>query len=90
MVADLLGDLAGFAMPELSVVLTLNVPENLPTLPADLPVSVIRNEAPKGFGANHNAAFRASTGEYFCVLNPDVRLAENPFPHLLALLEGPD
>ncbi len=90
MVADLLSDLAGFAAPELSVVLTLNVPEALPTLPAGLPVSIIRNEKPKGFGANHNAAFRAASGDYFCVLNPDVRIAQNPFPRLLALLDRPD
>ena len=88
MVADLLSDIAGFAAPELSVVLTLNVPENLPTLPADLPVSIIRNGAPKGFGANHNAAFRAVPGDYFCVLNPDVRLPANPFPALVLLLDA--
>ena len=89
MVADLLSDLAGFAAPGLSVVLTLNVPENLPALPAGLPVSIIRNDAPKGFGANHNAAFRVVSGDYFCVLNPDVRLPANPFPALALLLDAP-
>ena len=90
MVADLLADLSACTEPGLSVVLTLNIPESPPAVPAGLSVSVIRNDAPKGFGANHNAAFRISAGEYFCVLNPDVRFIENPFPRLLALLDGPD
>jgi GT2 family glycosyltransferase len=39
-----------------------------------------------GFGANHNQAFARSSGAYFAVLNPDLRLAQDPFPPLLAAL----
>ena len=47
--------------------------------PADHPglrLEVIRNAAPRGFGANHNAAFARSTGKWFAVLNPDLRLPD--------------
>lgn len=50
----------------------------------ELNVRYIQNVKPKGFGANHNAAFEYCNTPYFCVVNPDVRLIENPFPALLA------
>lgn len=85
LVAELLRDLAKqcYGTP-MEVLLTLNLPE---TLPFDLsrfpfPVVVIKNARPLGFGANHNQAFERSTGEFFCVLNPDIRLAHDPFPAL--------
>ena len=34
------------------------------------------NEQPVGFGANHNRAFQHCASDFFCVLNPDVELAE--------------
>lgn len=37
---------------------------------------VTRNPVPKGFAANHNAAFRISAGTWFAVLNPDLRLPD--------------
>ena len=49
-------------------------------------VEIIQNHTPKGFGANHNAVFRRCTESFFCVLNPDVELIENPFPTLLKAL----
>lgn len=50
-------------------------------------VTYLQNAHPIGYGANHNAAFRHASGEYFCVLNPDVRLVGNPFEPLRAELE---
>lgn len=69
----------------IEVFLTKNVPEVLPfdTSIFTFPVVVIENLNPKGFGANHNAAFHHAKGEWFCVMNPDVSLLENPFPTLL-------
>ena len=60
------------------IVLTLNVPEDESVLSkfADLPIQIIRNSAPLGFGANHNQAFHAAASEYFCVVNPDIRMPE--------------
>jgi N-acetylglucosaminyl-diphospho-decaprenol L-rhamnosyltransferase len=52
-------------------------------------VTVIHNERAKGFGANHNAAFDAGRTDFFCVLNPDVRLEQDPFPALLEILANP-
>lgn len=92
LVAELLGDLATHCSgTPMEVLLTLNLPE---TLPCDLsrfpfPVVVISNAMPLGFGANHNQAFERSTGGFFCVLNPDIRLAHDPFPAMRSALAEP-
>jgi N-acetylglucosaminyl-diphospho-decaprenol L-rhamnosyltransferase len=69
------------------IVLTLNIPEAL-NLPEDERLWIIRNPVPKGFGTNHNLAFGHGTQPFFCLLNPDIRFPSNPFPVLLAALEG--
>ena len=92
MVADLLGDLARIDSPHVvEVLLTLNVPEPTGFEPPSLPVPlrIMENPAPRGFGANHNAAFARSTGSRFAILNPDLRLDADPFGGLLAALEAP-
>lgn len=73
---------------DLSVILTLNVEEPLPFGEDGFgfPLKVIRNTERKGFGANHNAAFRVASGDYFCVLNPDILLHGDPFPRLMQAL----
>jgi N-acetylglucosaminyl-diphospho-decaprenol L-rhamnosyltransferase len=88
MVADVLHDLADLSQVA-HVVLTLNVHEAVPSIPEKLRhrTTVIENSAPKGFAANHNSAFRHCRTLFFCVLNPDIRIRENPFPGLLAALE---
>ncbi|QYY32313.1 glycosyltransferase [Cupriavidus pinatubonensis] len=71
----------------LRVIVTENVPDRALTVADDFAGQVlwIRNAEPKGFGANHNAAFRHCTTPYFMVLNPDVRFPEGAGVH--ALLE---
>jgi GT2 family glycosyltransferase len=68
------------------VIVTCNIPEVL-DLPDDHRVSLVFNSTPKGFSANHNAAFKKVSGDaaclFFCPVNPDVRLQANPFPILL-------
>lgn len=88
LVRDLLVDLAACCKAEVRIVLTLNVPETLPLDISEyaLPIEVIRNEQPKGFGANHNRAFQRVSGDYFCVVNPDIRLTEDPFDKLIESL----
>ena len=82
LVASLLVD-----CPEVAEILvTRNIPESL-ACNDDTRVLYLENPSPKGFGANHNAAFRRSTQPFFCVLNPDVELTGNPFPELLKALE---
>ena len=68
-------------------VLTQNVADPQPLgAPAAGPAKILINERPKGFGANHNAAFLHCDTPYFCVLNPDVKLLSDPFPPLMATL----
>ena len=89
LVSELLNDLSGISIPvAIEVLVTLNIPEEISFRSTDYPwpVSVLENNATKGFGANHNAAFRQSKGEWFCVMNPDLRLSDNPFPVLIELV----
>jgi GT2 family glycosyltransferase len=86
LVQDLLTDLARLDRSGLDVIVTLNVAEELPAIPPRLAVEIVRNPSRKGFGANHNAAFRRATGVIFCVLNPDIRLSADPFAALVAEL----
>jgi N-acetylglucosaminyl-diphospho-decaprenol L-rhamnosyltransferase len=73
----------------LEFILTLNLDETPPVTVDDywFPVRIIRNTKPHGFAANHNQAFSQATGHFFCVMNPDIRLNENPFPALLLCLQ---
>lgn len=90
LVSRLLRDIRSLGRDDLQVILTVNVPEDLPSeacTPAR--IEIIHNASEKGFAANHNAAFGAARGDYFCVLNPDVRLAQDPFPALLEVLREP-
>jgi GT2 family glycosyltransferase len=75
----------------MEVILTVNIPEELPASLDQLPYSllVLRNEAPLGFGENHNRAFMHSTAPYFCVINPDIRIASDIFPVLIDGLKDP-
>jgi GT2 family glycosyltransferase len=85
MIAALLADLAAHCGAGINVILTFNIPESTALGDAALPypLKVIRNAAPRGFGANHDAAFRECSDGYFCVLNPDIRIDRNPFPALV-------
>jgi N-acetylglucosaminyl-diphospho-decaprenol L-rhamnosyltransferase len=73
----------------LDVLLTLNIDETLPFTITDFkfPIRLLRNPLPLGFGANHNQAFGHAQGNFYCVLNPDVRLPQDPFPVLLHALQ---
>lgn len=90
LVSEALADLARFSGSLcFEVILTRNIPEQLPFTVDDFPYPVkeIENATPKGFGANHNAAFQLAAGKWFCVLNPDIRMSANPFPPLIEALE---
>ncbi len=81
MVERLVESLLGF--PEVAQILvTRNISESS-ALVSSLRVTVIENNFPKGFGANHNAAFAHCLQPFFCPLNPDIELPGNPFPELL-------
>ena len=77
------------ALEDLTVTLTLNVAEALPFGPEafSFPLRILSNRRPRGFGQNHNAALQPARGDYLCLVNPDIRLTQNPFPALLARLQ---
>lgn len=68
------------------LILTLNTPEQL-SIPRDDRLMILQNPGPKGFGANHNAAFKHCETPYYCVLNPDVVLRDDSFVRLIDCLE---
>jgi GT2 family glycosyltransferase len=89
LVARLLDDLRRFSPAGIEVILTLNIEEGLPFRHDSFPfaVRIMRNPRPKGFAANHNAAFGVASGNLFCILNPDIRLSADPFPALVEELK---
>ena len=85
----LLSDLNEFCSGEdLKIVITNNVcDEDLVISDTDFDVQVVNNLRPRGFGANHNSVFNNNYGEFFCILNPDIRLNANPFEVLRSQLD---
>ncbi|WP_085310530.1 glycosyltransferase family 2 protein [Planktotalea arctica] len=70
-------------LPEVArLIVTLNIDEAL-NFPEDPRLVLVRNAVPKGFGANHNAAFARCESALYCVVNPDIELLDNPFPVLM-------
>ena len=91
LVSQLLDDLAAVRSSDLEVILTVNVPERL-ELRAErypFPLRVEYNSRRKGFGANHNAAFAVARGRFFAVLNPDIRMRDDPFGALCTAAAQP-
>lgn len=82
------------------VVLTLNIPEenlekklkekNLLTS-TRFKVDIVRNQVPKGFGANHNAALLDAVEDVVCILNPDITLLQaDTFKRLAISVDLPE
>ncbi len=71
------------------ILITLNRPEDvrLPQGVDPARVRIFSNNQPYGFSTNHNRAFGHVTGEYFCILNPDVVFVEDVFDPLIRRLE---
>ncbi|MFN4326276.1 MAG: glycosyltransferase family 2 protein [Azonexus sp.] len=70
----------------IQIIITKNIPESL-QIPRDPRIRVLDNPHPKGFGENHNAAFKLCQQPFFCPLNPDISLIDNPFANLLKELQ---
>jgi hypothetical protein len=86
--AQVVADLARVTIP-LEIIITINAPEahDFAQVSKTPRIKLLANSRPKGFAANHNAAFSISSAPYFCVMNPDVRLNADPFPPLLHCLQ---
>ena len=69
------------------IILTFNIPSQ-GTLAVEERVTILNNSEPKGYGSNHNEAFKYCNQEYFCILNPDVEFKANPFPELLLSMKN--
>lgn len=91
MIHHLFTDLRRLGLRDIEIILTLNIPEDTDWIDdgEDLPVRIIRNPTPLGFGANHNQAFAHSTGQVFVVVNPDIRLRDAGFLTLVSKLVAP-
>jgi len=50
-------------------------------------IKIIKNKSKKGFGENHNNAFRKTSGKFFCILNPDISIKNNVFLNLQKFCE---
>lgn len=68
------------------ILVTLNIPEIL-SFPQNERIMLIQNASPKGFGANHNAAFEHCQQQFFCPMNPDIELVSNPFSKLTSAID---
>ncbi|NNH67564.1 glycosyltransferase [Rhizobium laguerreae] len=88
-IADLLLDDLDRRCSGLNVVVTKNIPEEWPVRDRRYPLLQIENPSAKGFGANHNQAFRRCDSSLFCVANPDIRLQADPFDDLKAAMGDP-
>jgi len=71
------------------IIVIRNIPESFELI-QDFRVLIIDNAQPKGFGANHNMAFKYCQQPLFCVLNPDIVLEGDPFPDLMRTLNFMD
>jgi N-acetylglucosaminyl-diphospho-decaprenol L-rhamnosyltransferase len=90
LVRDLLSDLSGLSKKNFEVIITINCPEDESIYHGfSFPLCIIHNDIPRGFGANHNAAFSLSTTKWFAVVNPDIRINSIDFQVLLAPFENP-
>jgi N-acetylglucosaminyl-diphospho-decaprenol L-rhamnosyltransferase len=89
-VSQLLADLESFRSFIHEIILTVNIPETIEISSFENEISVITNDYPLGFGENHNRAFFASSGEYFIVLNPDLRITTFDFTSYLDRLSSKD
>lgn len=85
LVVNLLNDLKKLQIKNYEIILTFNILEDEDFLKNfnDLPIIVIRNKYINGFGSNHNSAFKNSSGKYFYVLNPDIRIPGLKFDDLI-------
>lgn len=88
LIEPLLKDLQKFSNGRISkVIIIQNLPEDSAYTSSGskvggepvIPIVVHQNAHPLGFAANHNLAFEYCHTRYFAVLNPDLRLIDDPF-----------
>ncbi len=79
---------------EFEVIITLNTIQESMEIPPknNLNIKIIQNREELGFSNNHNNAFKISKGDYFVVVNPDVRINKyfNKIQNFLKTLDSLD
>lgn len=85
LVKSLLSQLMEYNEHIARVLITHNIPSDAgySDIVAPFDVVHIKNSQPQGFGTNHNRAFERCCTEYYCAMNPDIVLKNDPFSKLL-------
>jgi GT2 family glycosyltransferase len=81
----LLIQLLNFSELIYQVIITINVPEEIPQkkqYKSNFFLWII-NDKPLGFGTNHNNASKKCVTDYFCVMNPDILIKKDTLLKLL-------
>ena len=75
---SLLKDLVIFQELE-KIIITLNIYTRKINIPQNLKnkIKIIKNKKKKGYGENHNNAFKFCSTPFFLVMNPDVSIKKN-------------
>jgi len=90
LVKNLLSQLAEYNEYVAKVIVTQNILSNVDYGGLVFPFEFvhIKNTQPLGFGENHNRAFDVCSTEYYCIMNPDIILNNDPFCVLLACCDN--
>ena len=86
LIENLFSDLECINGLNFEVILTINIKDEDYSFVKKfnkLRIKIILNKSPRGFGANHNQAFNNSNGDFFCIINPDIRIANFNFNSFL-------
>ena len=77
---------------EVEIIITENIPGDVEFEHAATGgnVRLIRNTNPQSYARNHNSALLDARGNYYCILNPDVRWMQPVFSRLLSRFENGD
>jgi N-acetylglucosaminyl-diphospho-decaprenol L-rhamnosyltransferase len=88
MVSSLLDQLSINAHYISRVIITHNVKfhEKIDEEKYSFEVINLQNNSPLGFGENHNNAFQYCKTSFFCVMNPDIEIIDDPFTVLISCL----
>lgn len=89
LIHSLIEDLNRLNLSNVEIIITINIPEDESLIgKINYPHFILRNSSPMGFGANHNAAFEHSNGNFFVVLNPDIRIPDLSIHDLISPMDN--
>lgn len=90
LVKNLLDDFELLNLANVEFIITINVEEDDSLyIREGLNYRLIKNKYPKGFGENHNFAFQQAKGNFFIIVNPDIRIKYMSIELLLQAMTDP-